>query len=151
VSTFGRGLFYAVFLTLKALMARVVLGVNALVMDEAGRVLLVRHGYQPGWQLPGGGVDGGETPDMAIRRELEEEIGLSGGVIRPCGQYTRRVLWMHQLVLLYRAEGAAIAFQPSLEIREILWVDPAAPPAGLSAGTRRRLAELQGAPVSDIW
>jgi len=151
LSTFGRRLFYACFLTARALLSRVVVGVNALVLDAGGRVLLVRHGYQPGWQLPGGGVDGGETPDAAIRRELEEEVGLAGGMIVPAGQYVRRVLWMYQLILLYRVEGATIAFRPGLEIREILWADPHAPPPGLSPASRRRLAELAGAAVSRTW
>jgi 8-oxo-dGTP pyrophosphatase MutT (NUDIX family) len=151
LSTFARRLVYALFLSLKALLTRLVLGVNGLVLDEAGRVLLVRHGYQPGWQLPGGGVDGGETPEAAIRRELEEEVGLAGGAILPAGQYVRRVLWMHQLILLYRVEGARIAFRPGLEIRDILWADPAAPPPGLSPATGRRLAELAGAPVTARW
>jgi 8-oxo-dGTP pyrophosphatase MutT (NUDIX family) len=32
------------------------LGVLGLVVDEAGRVLLVEHTYRHGWYLPGGGV-----------------------------------------------------------------------------------------------
>src|SRR6187200_446523 len=37
------------------------LGVRALVRDENGRILLIRHSYAPGWLLPGGGVERGET------------------------------------------------------------------------------------------
>ena len=80
-------LAHALFLSVKLLLARVVLGVNALVLDDEGRVLLVRHGYQPGWQLPGGGVDAGEMPEDAIRRELREELGLTGGECSFVGTY----------------------------------------------------------------
>ena len=34
------------------------LGVRAVVIDDAGRVFLVRHTYVAGWHLPGGGVIG---------------------------------------------------------------------------------------------
>ena len=148
---FADRLVTAFFLTAKALLARLVLGVNALVLDEAGRVLLVRHSYQRGWRLPGGGVDPGETPEAAIRRELAEEVGLGGGTVRFAGHYARRVLWISHVVALYRVDGAAIAFRPGLEIREILWADPAAPPPGLSPAPARRLAELAGAAVTAAW
>lgn len=148
---FIRRLVHALFLSIKSAASPVALGVNALVLDGEGRVLLVRHGYQQGWQLPGGGVDAGETPEAAIRRELAEEVGLSGGQTAFLGHYARRILWIGHVVALYRVEGAAIAFRPSLEIRAILWADPAAPPPDLSPATARRLAEMQGAPVTGRW
>ena len=36
-------------------------GVRAVVIDGEGRVFLIKHSYVPGWQLPGGGVEIGET------------------------------------------------------------------------------------------
>ena len=52
--------------------------VRALVVDEHERVLLVRFEFPAGtrWALPGGGIDPGETPREALRRELAEELGL---------------------------------------------------------------------------
>src|SRR5438552_17353335 len=49
------------------------LGVRALVIDEEGRVFLVKHSYVSGWHLPGGGVEAGEAVGEALARELEEE------------------------------------------------------------------------------
>src|SRR5262252_5911883 len=49
------------------------LGVRALVIDEAGRIFLVKHSYVSGWHLPGGGVEVGETLAQAVARELHEE------------------------------------------------------------------------------
>lgn len=60
--------------------ARVAAGV--LFRDAAGRVLLVKPVYKPGWDLPGGYVEPGEAPRSAAIREVAEELGLSAAVGR---------------------------------------------------------------------
>jgi 8-oxo-dGTP pyrophosphatase MutT (NUDIX family) len=52
--------------------------VRAVVLNEDGEVLLVRpHGYSDNeWTLAGGGVEAGESPIEAMRRELAEELGV---------------------------------------------------------------------------
>lgn len=55
--------------------------VRALILDGSDRILLVRCAVPgPGativWVAPGGGVEQGETPVAALRRELREEVGL---------------------------------------------------------------------------
>ncbi len=57
-----------------------------LAFDLADRVLLVRLSYGSGmWTLPTGGVDRGETPEQAARRELREEAGCSAQAMRALG------------------------------------------------------------------
>ena len=52
--------------------------VGLAVIDGAGRVLALERREQPGsWQLPQGGLDGGEEPAAAAWRELAEETGLT--------------------------------------------------------------------------
>src|SRR5580765_4032048 len=114
----------------RAVISPAVLGVAGAVFDTGGRVLLVRHSYAPGWQLPSGGVGRGEHPDMALRRELAEEVGLSGGTIRPFGFYARKAGWVSAPVAFYRIEGAKVDFRPNLEIRAICFAGPLAPPDG---------------------
>lgn len=129
------------YLTMRALGCPTTVGVTALV-ECAGKIVLVRHSYLPGWHLPGGGVDRGETPAAAILREMREEIGLTHsappqlvGVLTRCSGPTTN----H--VLLYRLADAEFHFHPNLEIRECQLIDPAMPPEGTSAATRRRLTE----------
>ncbi|WP_203829867.1 NUDIX domain-containing protein [Actinoplanes palleronii] len=57
--------------------------VAVIVVDERGRLMLVRHaGHQEGWAVPGGGVDVGETPARAAVREIREETGVEIGGLR---------------------------------------------------------------------
>src|ERR1044071_9230159 len=51
---------------------------GAVIRDERGRVLLLRHVLRKGsgWGVPGGFLKAGEQPEAAIRRELLEETGL---------------------------------------------------------------------------
>ncbi len=57
--------------------------VSVLPVDEAGRVLLVRHaGHDNGWDVLGGAVDMGESPATAAAREAREEIGVDVQLVR---------------------------------------------------------------------
>lgn len=55
---------------------------GALFVDEYGRVLLLEPVYKPGWDIPGGMVEPGESPAAACERELHEELGLHRPVRR---------------------------------------------------------------------
>jgi len=56
-----------------------IVGVGAIVFDDAGRVLLVERGRPPGaglWSIPGGRLEPRETLAQAVAREVREETGL---------------------------------------------------------------------------
>jgi len=57
--------------------------VSVLPVDDAGRVLLVRHaGHDDGWGILGGAIDPGESPAAAAVREAREEIGVDVQLVR---------------------------------------------------------------------
>jgi ADP-ribose pyrophosphatase YjhB (NUDIX family) len=62
--------------------------VGAVVVDRAGRVLLVRRARPPSigsWTLPGGKLEEGESLEEAVLRELREETGLRANVVCALG------------------------------------------------------------------
>ena len=59
--------------------------VAIVLSDGKGRVLLAKRIGQASWQFPQGGIDDGETPEKALYRELEEEVGLLPESVRLLG------------------------------------------------------------------
>lgn len=51
---------------------------KAVMLDEQNRVLVVKESGRTSWDLPGGGMEHGETVGEALARELHEEVGLTG-------------------------------------------------------------------------
>ena len=136
----------------RALLKPVDFGVAALV-EQGGKVVLVRHSYISGWMLPAGGVGRGEPPAEAILRELREEIGLTRSATPQLfGLYVRKALLATNVIALYRVREASFVFKPNWEIRALTLADPAAPPPGTAAAVGRRFQELLGeAPPSLMW
>lgn len=130
------------------------LGVRALVTDERGAVLLVRHTYARGWYMPGGGIEPRETAIDALRRELQEEAGVDMiGEAQLVGFYANHAIFPNDHVVLYRVpEWTACAPLENGEIAERGFFPRDALPEETTAGTRRRLAEVfDGAAISAEW
>jgi 8-oxo-dGTP pyrophosphatase MutT (NUDIX family) len=103
--------------------------VRAVVLDDAERVLLLQVGelgnpeFGTAWELPGGGIEAGETHAQAIIRELREETGIvvTGELIQE-PTWRRDVLYdyrgtrrlQHEAISAVRLPGPAPAVQSSL-------------------------------------
>jgi ADP-ribose pyrophosphatase YjhB (NUDIX family) len=131
------------------------LGVRGVVLDRENRVFLIRHTYVPGWHLPGGGVETGETALEALDRELREEASIAleetpalFGVF-----FNNRVSRRdHVLVYVIRRFTVLEVKQPDREIAEAGFFPLDQLPEGTTPATRSRLAEiLEGQPPSAHW
>ncbi|UOK69556.1 NUDIX domain-containing protein [Ancylobacter polymorphus] len=132
----------------------VTLGVRAVVRDQDGAFLLLRHTYVPGWHLPGGGVDRGESAADAVVRELFEEAGITvTAAPRLHGLLLNHHLGARDHVAVYVIESFQRgAWTPNREIAEIGFFPVSALPPDTSPATCRRLAEvLEGRPAAAHW
>lgn len=131
------------------------LGVRAIAIDARDAVLLVRHTYVPGWHLPGGGVEPGETALAALARELQEEGNVAmEGEPRLHGIFFNKAVSRRDHIAIYivRRFHQSGPRLPDREIAEARFFARDALPEGVSRATRARLAEaLDGAPASQIW
>ena len=67
------------------------LTVDCVVFDRADRLLLIKRGHPPfkgKFALPGGFAEVGETVEAAALRELREETGINGAIVRLIGLYS---------------------------------------------------------------
>lgn len=85
--------------------------VAAALIDQDGHVLLTqRHAdsHQGGlWEFPGGKLEAGETPEVGLRRELREELGIEVGEVRPLIRIRHRYPDRNILLDVYRVSAWA--------------------------------------------
>ncbi|MHC5373699.1 NUDIX hydrolase [Enterococcus sp. LJL120] len=63
-------------------------GAFTILTDAQEKILLVKRRDIPFWDLPGGGVESGETAEVAAIREVLEETGLEVVIEKKIGLYT---------------------------------------------------------------
>jgi 8-oxo-dGTP pyrophosphatase MutT (NUDIX family) len=131
------------------------LGVRGLVIDDAGRIFLVKHTYVRGWHLPGGGVEPGETLLDALARELKEEgnIELTEPPPLHAVYFNTRVSRRdHVALFVVNAFRQPAPPAPDHEIMAHGFFATDELPEDTVASVRARVAEvLMGAPRSQRW
>lgn len=124
----------------------------AVVTDDDGRILLARwtEGRRVAWTMPGGGLEPGEAPEDAVRRELREETGYTVKVGELLGIHSRVIPAgqrvsasdqpLHTLRIVYRAtvSGGRLRFETDGSTDMAEWF------------TLRSVSELQRVKLVDI-
>lgn len=128
--------------------SRPILSVAAVVVDDAGRIVLVRRGKAPDageWSIPGGAVEIGESLEAALRREVREETGLEIAV-GPFLEIYERVehdadggVRFHFVVIDYRCTITGGTPHAGDDAAEVALVDPSDLDRYALAGSIRRV------------
>ncbi len=127
----------------------ITVGVRLLVLNGED-VLLIRHTYQPGWFMPGGGLKRHETLEEGARRELREETGLVAGDLELAGLFTNMAEGKTDHVVLFRLQTVEAPASDSPEIAECRWFPRSALPVGTGPGTRRCIDQLSARGVPTV-
>lgn len=102
--------------------------IAAAVIVRDGKVLLIRRRLREGtllWALPSGGVEAGETPADAARRESLEEVGLSVTPMEPLGERVHPVTGRRMHYVACTPGDSTPEVRDTEEIVELTWASKA--------------------------
>ena len=122
-------------------------GGDAAVIDEQGRILLIRRADNGQWAMPGGALEVGETPLEGVLREALEETGVHCQAValvgvfdsRLCGALTRHHLY--QFLILCKPSEPAQEEKPShaVEVLEAAWFPEKRLPENVDPGHKSKI------------
>ncbi len=104
------------------------IGAYAIIRGAQGNLLLVEQGGE--LQLPGGGIDPGESPLQALHREVREETGWRIAEPRRVGGFQRFVFmpdygyWARKAQLIFMARAIYALGPPTEEDHFVHWMSP---------------------------
>jgi len=101
---------------------------KAVIINKQGHVLVVKETGRDWWDIPGGGLDHGETIREALARELHEEVSLEGNfdyeailVEDPRYLETHN---LYQMRIIFAVKPESFTFEPGDDGDEVMFVDP---------------------------
>jgi HAD superfamily hydrolase (TIGR01450 family) len=134
---------------------RVVAVIAAVVLDRAGRVLVLRDTGSGRWQVPWGPVERGESVTEAVVRVVREQAGIEAQVLRMTGVYSEpalhvvaapsgEIIQTVACCFLCRADNLESPRTDGGRAQDMAVVLPDALPSGISAAQRRWLSDALG-------
>ncbi|MBM3210012.1 NUDIX hydrolase [Candidatus Saccharibacteria bacterium] len=104
------------------------LSLKCVIKNQQGEVLVVKELDRDYWDIPGGGMDHGESIEQAIRRELTEEVGYSGKfafTIRHIEQPVYLSLHnFYQTRLIFEVIPNELRFKAGIDSDEVKFINP---------------------------
>src|SRR5262245_37397458 len=122
--------------TMRLAHARFTVTAGAVIFNDKGEVLLLKHRFRvgSGWGCPGGFINTGEQPIDALRRELREEIALEVDDVKLFA--VRSFKKPKQVELLFRARANTQVKSQTIEVEQAEWFAIDALPEGLPRDQR---------------
>ena len=117
--------------SMRASHARFTVTAGALIFNDKGEILLLKHRFRAGsgWGLPGGFLNAGEQPLDALKRELREEIGVE---VEDAEVFAARGFKKpRQVEVLFRCRVTGIAKPRTMEVELAQWFSIDCLPDGL--------------------
>ena len=122
----------------------IIIGVRVMLIRD-GQILLIKHSYQDGWLIPGGGVKRRETIEQAARRECREEVGAEVGKMELVGIFTNFFEHKNDHIVVFISHEFTIHPKKDFEIEQVKFFDLDALPDDMMEGSQKRIEEyLQG-------
>ncbi|WP_353341153.1 NUDIX hydrolase [Pelagimonas sp. KU-00592-HH] len=115
-------------------------GVYAVLLQGSDMLLTFQEEPDPEFQLPGGGIDPGESPVFALHREVYEETGWTISAPKRLGAFRRFVfmpeydLWAEKVCTIYVARPALRLGPPTEPLHSAFWL-PASEAIGVLANS----------------
>lgn len=101
---------------------------KCVILNDEGNILAVREKNRSSWDIPGGGIEFGETIEESITRELREEIAYSGGIhydilkIHDPVKLLTREVWQIKIVILLHPDNES--FSVGSDAEALMFLDP---------------------------
>jgi 8-oxo-dGTP pyrophosphatase MutT (NUDIX family) len=133
---------------------------TAFIRDEVGRVLLQQRSDNGFWNLPGGGLELGESVAEACVREVREETGLNVEIVRLIGVYSAPEITtmsypdgrvIQYITSLFECQVTGGTLEVDAESLALEWFDPLELPTPFSPNHIPRLQDALAGQVAAFW